>query len=389
MAIKILFLARSLGYGGAERQLVELARGLQVRGHEVAVAVFYSGQPLETELRASGVRLHDLAKKGRWDLTGFLARFWRLLRSERPDVLHGYLTVPNLLVALARPALPLAAVVWGIRASNMDMDRYDRLSRLTEHATRRLRRGADLIIVNSQAGLTHCVARGYPASTMIVIDNGVDTERFAPDPSLRDAVRAQWHVRPGERLVGLVGRLDPMKGHPTFLSAASNLARQCPDVRFVCVGDGPEHYASQLRQKSVDLGLGSRIDWRSATPHPARVYNALDVLCSASVFGEGFPNVIAEAMACAVPCVATDVGDSARIVGSFGRTVKPGDPHALGAAIAGLLRDLETGEVNPAAVRAHIVESFSIERLGARTEDALVRALARRRAGTGTKGGAA
>jgi glycosyltransferase involved in cell wall biosynthesis len=381
--MKILFLARALSYGGAERQLVELARGLHGRGHDVGVAVLYAGAPLEAELRAAGVRVHDLRKRSRWDLARFLARLWVLLRRERPDVLHGYLTVPNLLVALARPALPGAAIVWGLRASNVDLDEYDWLARMTDRATRRLSAVPDLIVVNSRAGLAHHIGSGVPEGRTVAIENGIDTRRFAPDPAARAAVRARWHVAGSERLVGLVGRLDPMKDHATFLGAAAKVAQGRADARFVCVGDGPAEYAVELQRQAEQLGLSDRLRWSAATGNPTEIYNALDVAVSASAFGEGFSNVIAEAMACGVPCVATDVGDSVRLVGTLGRSVKPRDPEALGSAILDVLQDLDAGRVDHLAVRKHIIDNFSIERLVTRTEDALARVLAERAARSG------
>ncbi len=101
--MKILILCRSLDVGGAERQIVELAKGLRQRGHEVSVAVFYGGGPLEADLGTAGIQMHDLRKTGRWDIAGFAARLLRLLRAERPDVLHSYLTLPNLLATATRP----------------------------------------------------------------------------------------------------------------------------------------------------------------------------------------------------------------------------------------------------------------------------------------------
>src|SRR5215510_743162 len=98
--MKIVFLARSLDYGGAERQLVIIAKGLRERGHSVTVALFYSGGPLESELREAGIRLQPLYKTGRWDVLAFLIRLIRLIAHERPDVVHGYLGMPNILTQI-------------------------------------------------------------------------------------------------------------------------------------------------------------------------------------------------------------------------------------------------------------------------------------------------
>lgn len=380
--MKILFLTRSLAVGGAERQLIELSAALHRRGHNVSVAVFYSRQPLETELEGAGVPLHDLGKRGRWDIAGFLARLGGLLRAERPDILHSYLSVPNILSALSMPCVPSTAVVWGVRASNIQGKHYDWLTRLTERSGALLARFPDRIIVNSQTGFTYHVQLGYPARKMRVIQNGIDTERFIRNPRRGSALRARWGVSTNDILIGLVARLDPMKGHRIFLEAASRIAAIRADVRFVCVGSGSPELTAEIRRHADGLGLADRIIWQETMPDPVPVYSALDGLCSASTFGEGFSNVIAEAMACEVPCVGTDVGDSAHIVHCRRYVARRGNAASLYTAMIALLEDIDRGLVDRTALRHRIVTEFSVDRLVTRTESVLSEALADRAKGT-------
>lgn len=364
--MRIAFLTRSLNYGGAERQLVTLARGLAARGHEVHVGVFYSGGPLGAELRDCPVWLHELGKRGRWDVAGFLARTRRFLRRVEPEVLHGYLVAPNLVSLLLARRRRGVRVVWGVRASDMDLDRYDWLARATFGLSRRLAGRADLIIANSEAGLRFHAERGFPRDRMVCIPNGIDATRFRPDRKAGRICRAEWNVGPGASLIGHVGRLDPMKDHPTFLEAAARLARERGDVRFVCVGEGPPAYTAELKARARELELGSRLIWAGSRDDMPAVFNALDLLTSSSCFGEGFPNVVAEAMACGVPCVVTDVGDSARVVGDLGTVVPPGEPDRL---VDGW-RELLDREPPPSAAALHrrIAQEFSIDALVERTE---------------------
>ena len=369
---RVLFLARSLDRGGAERQLVLLAAELAQRGHPVVVAVFYDGGAFAAELEKAGVRLIMLQKTGRWDVLLFLIRLVRSLRKEHPAILHSYLTVPNILSALLKPLLPGTQIIWGLRASNMDLSRYDWLSRLTNLLECKLSHFADCIIANSHAGKRHAVENGFAEDKIIVIPNGIGTKYFRFDLQGRRQVRSAWGLGEDEILVGLAARLDPMKDHPTFLEAASCIARERHDVRFVCVGDGPAAYTEALKQQAAALGLTNRLIWAGARDDMSAVYSALDIACSSSCFGEGFSNTISEAMACGVPCVVTDVGDSALIIGATGSVVPPGDHSALAAAI-GRLIDLppeerrELGE----ACRARIVSEFGIDKLVQRTEQAL------------------
>jgi glycosyltransferase involved in cell wall biosynthesis len=371
--MKLAFLTRSLEFGGAERQLVLLARGLHERGHEVRVIAFYPGGPLRLELEEVGVPMTDLGKKGRWDVAGFLLRLVRVLRHERPDVLYSYLPVPNVLAVMARAGRPRMKVAWGIRASFMDLKRYDWLSQLSYGLERRLSRFPDLIVANSRSGRNHALARGFPPDRTVVVFNGVDVMYFRPDKEAGRAVRAAWGVGDAEPLIGIVGRLDPMKDHPTFLKAVARLVRERGGPRFVCVGDGSARYKRALESTARSLGLGERVIWAGERSDMPAVYGALDLLCSAS-YGEGFPNAVAEAMSCGVSCVVTDVGDSAELVGETGLIVPPRDPDALADALGKMLdRTLDAGAAGEAA-RARIVERFNRAAL-IRNSEAAVKAL--------------
>lgn len=368
----IFFLARSLDRGGAERQLVMLAAGLAQRGHTVAVVVLYGGGAFTAELEAAGVRLIVLEKNGRWDLLPFLIRLVRLLRKEHPAVLHSYLTVPNILSALLKPLLPGTHIIWGLRASNMDLSRYDWLSRLTDLLERKLSRFADHIIANSHAGKRHAVVKGVPEDKIAVIPNGIDTKHFRFDPEGQRRVRAEWGIAKNEILVGLAARLDPMKDHPTFLGATSRIAHERHNVRFVCVGDGPPAYTEALKQQAATLGLTSQLIWAGARDDMPTVYSALDIASSSSSFGEGFSNTIAEAMACGVPTVVTDVGDSAWIVGGTGVVVPHSDPGALTQGMLKLIdMPAEQRRALGGQARSRIVAEFGIDNLVQATESAL------------------
>ncbi len=367
-----MFLARSLEYGGTERQLVTLAKGLQQRGWPVTVAVFYEGGPLENELHAASVSVVPLHKGGRWDVLRFLARLSKVLQRENPALLYSFLSVPNIISIGLKPLFPKARRVWGVRASNMDLRRYDWLSRFSYRVERGLARFTDLVIANSRAGWEYAAAHGFPKDHTIVIPNGIDTVRFHPDHQAGVAIKQEWGVAEHERLIGLVARLDPMKDHPTFLRATAILAEERPDVRFVCIGDGPQGYREQLLGMAAALELKQRIIWARARTDMVAVYNALDILSLSSCYGEGFPNVIGEAMACGVPCVVTDVGDSAYIVGDTGVVVPPRDPAALARGWAEMIDRIESARPEVCSMtRARIVENFSADALIQRTEKAL------------------
>ena len=334
--------------------------------------VFYSNGALEADLRGSGVTIRVLDKRGRWDLVRFAFHLARVLRQEQPRVLLCYSGVPNVFAVMLKPFVPGVKIVWGVRASNMHLHRYGWLPLIVSRLASALSRYADLVIANSFAGLAHAVSTGYPRRKIVVIPNGIDINRFVPSAESRARVRQQWGVSAGEKLIGLVGRLDPMKDHQTFLEAASMLARERGDVRFVCVGDGPAVYRQELQGVATRFGLDGRLLWMPGQAHMTDVYNGLDVLCSSSSYGEGFPNVLGEAMACGVPCVVTAVGDSARILGQSRFTVQAGDARALAERLNVLLNSSPDEIAQLAAAgRQRIVGEFSIAQLVRATEHAL------------------
>ena len=357
---KVLFFIRSLNAGGAERQLVVAAKGLAERGYDVMVLTFYSGGFYADELSGTKVRLLSLHKKGRWDLVVFFCRLVSLLRTQAPDIVYSFLGGANIFSMLMQPFIPHARTVWGVRASNMELDRYDWAARWSYWLECRLSSLADVIVANSHAGLEYAVAHGFPGSKMVVIANGIDTERFRPNKEAGMHLRKEWGGGQDERLIGLVGRIDPMKGHTTFLEAAALIKRQLPDVRFVCVGKGEEGYEKAMRKLATEMGLDDVLVWAGVCSEMMAVYNALDILSSSS-YGEGFPNVVGEAMACGVPCVVTDVGDSALVVGQTGLVVPPKDSGALCSAWLEML-SLEATEsrATSAAVRDRIMSEFNI-----------------------------
>ncbi|MDD3312792.1 glycosyltransferase [Pseudodesulfovibrio sp.] len=361
--MRVCLLAPSLEAGGAERQLTLLANGLARRGHGVDVALFRRLGPLLGEL-GPGVRLHDLGKGGRGDVR-FLWRLWRFLRRGRHDCLYTFLGVPNIAGALLRPFIRPTRLVWSVRASNMDMRQYSRAARAARFVEERLAAAPDLIVANAEAGKRCAVEHGFPAGRMAVVPNGIDTDVFFPDRGAGDV----WPdpARRGDGpLVGVVGRIDPMKGHEVFLRAAAMLAEALPAIRFVCVGGGDASLLERLRRRADDLGLGERLAWAGRRDDMPAVYNALDLCCLPSLFGEGFPNVLGEAMACGVPCVATDVGDAAALIGGTGAVAPPGDPEALCAAVLETLaRARDGGLADP---RARIMAEYSLEAMVGRTE---------------------
>ena len=367
--IKLAFLIRKLDVGGAQRQLIALVKALDKNKFDVTVLTFYSGGILEKDLKNTSIKLISLEKKGRWDVWGFVRRLVHNLNNIQPDLLHGYLSTSNILTILLKPLFTKTKIIWGVRSSNQDFSYYNWLSGVSFKLECWLSSFVDLIINNSYSGKNYHLKQGFPSEKMVVIPNGIDTERFHPDLDARTKIRQEWKVSDNTIIIALVARYDPKKGHKTFLEAAALMSKENPNVFFVCVGTGSQTYTREIYQLSEELMISDRLIWAGARDDMSVLYNAFDIVCSSSSFGEGFANVVGEAMACGIPCVVTDVGDSAWIVGDIGPVVSPKNPQALAKAWKSCMeRDKKEISVQS---RLRIIEHFSVQELANQTEKLL------------------
>ena len=342
----VMYVMSGLGRGGAENMLVQLAVGLRARGLTQHVVSLSALDAFAGDLRAAGVDVTVLNAASPLSLVGAMATLLRTVRRLRPRILQGWMYNGNIAATLAHylcPGRRERKLFWNLRASNMDEARYGRVIRLSAL----LSRLPDLVIANSRAGADFHRARGLRPQRLDVVDNGIDTGRFRPDPVLRKEVRGELGIA-GDALVVLhVARVDAMKDQASFLAAMARL----PAVAGIMVGDGTQALATPPNVRA----LGLRRDTE-------RCYAAADILASSSAFGEGFSNVIAEGMSAGLVPVATGVGDARRIVGDTGLIVPPRDPEALAKAI-GIAASLPHGEFvrRAAAARARILANFSLE----------------------------
>ena len=356
--MRIALFTGTLSVGGAQRQLVLLARALAERGHEVLVVVLFRGGTYEAEL--SGVRSIRLVVLRGAPRFGALSRgigivvaplaLRRLLRRERIDRLYSLLHLPNALAWFASVGSLRHTLVWGLRDSATELP-WKRA--VPFHFCRGVSASVPRVVSNSRAALEAFDRAGFRFPKASVVPNGIDLDRFRPDPSGARALRFELGVTPAAPLLGIVGRLVPeKKGHEVFLEAAQRLRREIPDACFLVVGDGRPEVRARLRARAEALGLAGCVHWLHARDALSPVYSALSVLACCS-FAEGFPNVVCEALACGTPCVVTDVGDCASIVDDPRRVVPPGDPEALARAIR------EALSCPPSDTRAAIASRFS------------------------------
>ncbi|MCH8115282.1 MAG: glycosyltransferase [Chloroflexi bacterium] len=234
---------------------------------------------------------------------------------------------------------------------------------------------SDRIITNSQAALNEYQQKGYPRSKLAHIPNAIDIDRFRPDPDSRISVRNELGISENAPLIGLFARLHPMKDHPTFLRAARIIVEQSSGVSFICAGGTSNEYSAyerQIRTKATEMGLDDHITWPGARTDPERLMAACDITTLTSDSGEGFPNSVAESMACGTPCVVTDVGDAASIVSVHGAAVPRTNPEELAEAWKMVLdKDPYASDRASAEGRQSIIDRYSSAAIARATLDVL------------------
>ncbi len=362
---KILFIIRSLDPGGAERQLVELVRYLNKERFKVGILSFYKGGILSNEVRAiEGVELVEIGKKGRWDLLVFLFKLIKLVKAFNPDIICGFLTGGNIVSVFVEKIAPGPKVIWSIRASNIDFSQYTKLMWFTFVLSLKFSSFPYAIVFNSYAGLRYYFSNLLSNKNIYVIPNGI---KLDGGKISKNKLRDEWGVSDEDILIGIVGRIDPMKDHETFLKSACLVSKKFLNAKFIVVGGGDSKLLKRLKRLAEDLGIEDRVIWTGFVSNMEEIYSSLDILVSSS-YGEGFPNVIGEAMSYGVPCVVTNVGDCRRIIGKAGILVPPKSPEHIAKGIEKLivLRKLYRYFEFFCPER---VEKFSIDRMVKRYEE--------------------
>ena len=366
---KIVFLCRALSVGGAERQLIHLAQGLQKMGHDITILTFYKSLG---DYALDGINVIVLAKKSRWDVFSFLKTLRAAIQAEKADVIYSFLCVPNILVCLLKAVhlLRHERVVISFRGSYMKWSDYGYLEWLTAKIEACVARFADVIITNSHAGLAELKRRGFKTKQMHVVPNGIDTDTFRPDSEGGLAWRARYGIPLEVPVVAIVARLDPMKDHPMFLRIAKAISDTNKNICFAIVGRGNAAYFEQLKtlQNQIDLPP-DRVFWIDCGSDLN--YNAFTIVCSTSAYGEGLSNVLCEALSSGIPCVATNTGDAALILDDCERIVDAGDALGMAQKVLSQFKSLPD-EYNVAMLREKITQHYSIDKMVIATRNILL-----------------
>lgn len=366
--MKIVHIITGLNTGGAEVMLRELLRHSPSSQFDSQVISLSDVGPIGESIRQLGFKVSALGMKPQLPDPSALWRLSRRLKRMRPDVVQTWLYHGDLIGGLAARMAGRRAIAWGIHISQLDAPQSKKSTLATVKAGALLSRSVPRrIVCCAQSALELHAQIGYDASKMQVIPNGFDLDEFKPDEAARESVRDELGLPLETPLVGLIGRFHPQKDHENFIRAGQILAQENERAHFVLVGAGSEWSNAQLANSIEDANLKSRFHPLGRRDDIARLSASLDVLALSSAYGEAFPLVVGQAMACEIPCAVTDVGDSADLVGDTGRVVPPRDPGALAHAIGELLSlPLDERKRLGEAARRRIEERFSIQSVAAR-----------------------
>ncbi len=360
--MKILFTVRSLNIGGTERQILSMSNMLIKYGHEVEIARIYPNGDLE---KNTDITLHDLSKN-------FFRRAFdirNLFINGNYDVVYSFLPNMNLFSSLVAKTInkrKLPKIIWGIRSSSLDPNDYTKKVRFIYRLEKLFSGSPDLIITNSDAALHEYIEKGFPRKKIFTIPNIINHNYFKNISSEKMSVYQEFEIPNNMKLIGVFARIHPMKDHMNLLRAVKlinetkNIYKN--KISLICVGgvavkEVKSHYYKNLLEFS---NLNLNVKWISERQDIPRLMSACDLTVLPSDSGEGFPNSIAESMSCEIPIVATNIGDSKKIISSFGKIVPIKDPQSLSNSILEILEmDENTIKKTSSEGRKSIINRFS------------------------------
>ena len=365
MTKKVLHIITGLDDGGAEGVLTRLCLHSS-RARHVVISLMDAGKhgPLLTR---SGIAVHCLGMNPGMPSISRLFRLVRLIHAEQPDVIQTWMYHADLLGGIAGRLAGVRRVFWGIRMSSLGEGKSSRLTRWIVHLSALLSSWVpEKIICCANKAVSVHSELGYQNDKLTMIPNGYDLSRFNEAPSEGHRVRRELGLSSGVFVMGMVGRFDPLKDHLNLLDALAKVTEREIDFQFLLVGKGLGSENATLRARITDLDLQDRVQLLGPRTDIPAIMNALDlhVLSSCS---EGFPNVIAEAMACGVPCISTDVGDALEILGDQQAVCPARDSTALAELIISMAdqwrRDSVSWQMRRSSSAERIRECYSMDRM--------------------------
>lgn len=364
--IRLLKFLAYLAIGGTERQILNIKAGIDRSQFQLHLGCFgHFKDQVAVDWNDTPLEIYPIKKLYGIKAMKQALRLTAYLRRHQIDIVHAYNFYANV---FAVPAARLAGVPV-VLASNRDTGHYwTARQRRVNKLVCRLAHG---VVVNAEAIKKELIAEGYAPERIIVVHNGIMCPPLKTAPA-KKAIKRNLHVPVDAPLIGVVARLDRLKGIEYFVEAAKAVLSRVPDARFLVVGDTQVYaaYRDELKQLTARLGLEDRLFFMGFRLDVSDVLSALTISVLPSIAGEGLSNSLLESMAAAVPVVATQVGGNPEVVvdGETGLLVPPKNAEALASAICRILETPGLAEAMGQAGRRRVLEHFSNERMIERTQ---------------------
>jgi glycosyltransferase involved in cell wall biosynthesis len=353
--LKVMHVITYLPVGGVERLMISILSALNKERFEPLVVCTKERGRLAPEMEAAGVPVHLCRLSTRLGPWG-LCRLARLMRQEKVDLVHTHMYASNVSGTLAARLAGIPVVVGHIHG----LDKWKNRRQLW--VNRLVSRWQDRVIcVSNRVRENYIRATGVNSGKVITIYNGIEAEKFK-GPFDRESKRKELGLEPGDKALGMVARLIPVKAPEDLLSAAPSILAAIPRAKFLFIGGGD--LEDSLRQKARELGLEQKIKFLGSRSDIPEILAALDLFVLTSI-KEGFCLALAESMAAGLPVVSADGGGSAEVVahGQTGLVVPPRDPAALALAVIKILKDEELAKTMGREGCRRVEELFSLGRL--------------------------
>jgi glycosyltransferase involved in cell wall biosynthesis len=363
MKLRIHFIITGLAAHGAEIMLCKLLSRIDRDLFDPEVISLMDMGDLGEGLQNNGISVKYLNMRRSTPDPVKFCRLARIIREFNPDLVQTWMYHSDLLGGLAAKLVGKMPVVWNIRNSNLEPGSSKSTTIMTVKACARLSRYLpDKIICCAETARTLHESLGYDPRKMVFIPNGFDTTEFKPNKQARYDIREELGISREAVIIGMVARFDPQKDIMTFIKAARVISDKRPGIQFILCGDDMSSDNKTLSAWINECGLQSTIHLVGHRKDVPRMTAAFDIATLSSAYGEAFSNSIGEAMACGIPCVATDVGDARHIVADTGKIVSIRQPEALATAWEEMLAPgMETLQALGERARERVITSFSLE----------------------------
>ena len=371
MRKKVLHVITGLGDGGAEGVLTRLCLNSRKAEH-VVVSLTDEGK-YGSVLRESGIAVYSLEMNPRRPSLPSFFRLVKLISKQKPDVVQTWLYHSDLFGGLAARMAGIRNIFWNIRLSNLHGGSEKKATVLTARVCAKLSSWLPkgIICCAEKAAKTH-LELGYDKSKLVVIPNGYDLDKYSPNQAFRNLIRNEFQLGTDEIVLGMVGRFHLQKDHHNLLTALGYVKESRIPFRCLLVGSDLNEANLALISQINEMGLKNEVILAGQRRDIPMVMSALDIHILSSRY-EGFPNVIAEAMACGTPCVSTDVGDASVIIGKTGVVCRVGNPEELANGILQLAIEKsnndEAWHSRMAECRERIMSNYTLDKSVSRYED--------------------